>query len=90
MPKPDTRYGHQPILVVLLSRGIKYAQLARESGIEYNHLANVITGRTAVSKQCLQILPDALGLPVEELFTQRSIDDGGYSSKVALRQSVQS
>lgn len=85
MPSPNTRYGHQPILVLLLTRGIKYAQLSRDHDLNYNHLANVVTGRIAVSKELQHILPEILDAPLDELFTEQALADGGYSSKVALQ-----
>lgn len=84
MPRPDTRYGHQPVLMLLMTRGIKYAQLARDHDLNYNHLANVVTGRIAASKELQRILPEVLGVPPDELFTERSLADGGYSSRIAV------
>lgn len=78
-----TRFGRQPICDVLHDHRWTTTRFAAHHGLNRNHLYNASTGRVAVSRELQHVLPDLLGIPLDELFTSDSIISGNHS-KVAL------
>lgn len=79
----SSRFGRQPIYEVLHEQRWEVKRFAREHGIDYQHLINALTGRTAVSIELQRLLPEALGVPLDAMFVPQSIREGVHSS-VAL------
>jgi hypothetical protein len=71
-----SRYGRQPICDVLYQQRWSVKRFADEHGIQHLHLYNCISGRIAVSCEMQELLPSLLGVPLDELFTPRSIAAG--------------
>lgn len=69
----STKYGKQPALAALQSQGRTVAATARVLGINPNHFYNALVGRCAPGQTVRQRLPEALGMPLEILFTKAAL-----------------
>lgn len=77
MPKThtqETRFGPQPIRVVLYTHGISASRFAERIGINPHHVSKVNRGYTAPAQVYIDRASEALSLPPSELFTQDAID----------------
>lgn len=64
-----TPHGYQPLREVLNKQGISQAKAAKDMGVPYRHLRNVIIGRTHPMDVLRERLPIYLGAPLVDLFT---------------------
>lgn len=80
MPVPlgETKYGPQPIRVVLYERGITGADFADLIGISRHHVSKVNRGLTTPSPAYMDAACAELGLPADRLFTQEAINASYY------------
>ncbi|MCW2090244.1 UNVERIFIED_ORG: hypothetical protein M2328_003524 [Rhodococcus erythropolis] len=88
----SSKFGRQPISQVLHDQRWQIKRFADEHGLSYQHLFNVLCGRVAASRELQKVLPDILGVPLDELFTRESLRRGSHSEIALLptRAAVQS
>ncbi|MFJ9317231.1 helix-turn-helix domain-containing protein [Pimelobacter simplex] len=80
MPKTtgETKYGPQPIRVVLFERGIVVDEFADRIGISRVHVSKVNRGYSVPSQAYIDAACHDLGLPADRLFTQEAINVSYY------------
>jgi hypothetical protein len=64
------RFGFQPARVELFKQRKSIHAAAAEIGCSPKHLENVVRGRTHPSSLVRILLPEILGVPLEDLFTK--------------------
>lgn len=87
MPKShtqETRYGSQPVRVVLYERGISGSGFAAEIGISPAHVSKANRGYIIPSQAYVDLASKALGLPPERLFTQAALNASYYRHSTGL------
>lgn len=67
------RYGEQPVVRFLKTRGILYSEAADAISVDRRHFRNVCGGVVRPSPVILERLPKYIGLPVECLFTEEAL-----------------
>lgn len=85
-----TKFGPQPIAQVMRDQRWQIKRFAAEHGLSYGHLHRVVIGQTAASRELQRVLPDLLGVPLEDLFTSESLRKGSHSATAILSESVES
>lgn len=80
----NSKFGRQPIHALLRERRWPLTTFAIQHGINQDHLRNATLGRIAASRELQDVLPELLGVPIEELFTPESLRAGNHS-KIALK-----
>jgi transcriptional regulator with XRE-family HTH domain len=68
-----TRFGSQPGHKTLLSQGRTVSASARVLGIAEAHLHGALSGRIRPSHEVREKLPEFLGVPLNELFTEDAL-----------------
>lgn len=68
-----TKFGRQPVRVLLHEQRWSVAAAARHLGLPYAHLSNCVNGRIAPSKVAKSALVGLLGRPEELLFTPHAL-----------------
>lgn len=66
---PDTRWGHQPVLAILRSRGLRHTEVAAAVGRGYHSFSFQVRGYTYPAPELRHALSRFLGVPESELFT---------------------
>lgn len=66
-----TRFGRQPIRLILFERGISVKACAQSTGLDHGELGRAVYGKCRPTAKTLAVLPEFLGLPVEKLFDER-------------------
>lgn len=74
----DTRFGPQPVRVVLYERGISAASFAESLGIATAHVSKANRGYVIPSQAYVDLASKALGLPPGELFTASALNASYY------------
>jgi hypothetical protein len=67
---PSKKWGPQPARVVMARERWSIALAARTIGVNEEHLRNVLRGVTRPMPAVLDKLPELLGCPVMDLFTE--------------------
>ena len=81
MPKShtkSTRFGPQPIRVVLYERGISAQGFAESIGITYSHASKANRGYIIPSQAYIDLSSKALGMAPSHLFTQEVLNASYY------------
>jgi transcriptional regulator with XRE-family HTH domain len=68
-----TRFGTQPGHQILVSQGRTISGVARVLRLHPAHLAQALQGRIRPNYEVRERLPDLLGVPLEELFTEDAL-----------------
>lgn len=66
----NTRFGNQPALGFLKTRGITYQEAAEYCGVSKLHLQHVCYGRLSPAPQIIERLPKLLGMPIQCLLNE--------------------
>jgi transcriptional regulator with XRE-family HTH domain len=68
-----TKFGTQPGHQILFSQGRTVSAVARILGIAESHLAKALSGRVRPSHEVRERLPEFLGVPLHDLFTEDAL-----------------
>jgi transcriptional regulator with XRE-family HTH domain len=68
-----TDYGVQPSRSILLQQARTVAGVARLLQVSPQHLKNALSGLTPPRPEVRERLPEILGVPLEQLFTQSAL-----------------
>lgn len=78
MPSSPTRFGTQPIRLVLLQHGLTGKELATRIGVNYLHVNKVNRGITIPSQAYVDLACRELGVAPGDLFTQAALNASYY------------
>lgn len=74
MRHDHNRYGHQPIAEVLHEQRWTAKRFARDHGLHEVHFGNAVAGIVRPNNEVRKIAPRVLGVPLEDLFTPRALE----------------
>lgn len=69
-----TRYGDQPVRLILRERGLNLKILAAATGIGYATLYAAVTGKIRPNAAIREAVPSYLKVTLEECFTPEAIE----------------